>query len=476
MPTAAATPVDWDAQPLTGVSADAIRRAMLGRRDVSVLESHGPASTYCKYNIYAFHAQSVTLSRDDGKDPFSVLESAVRKRPWKGDPPPVPFVGGWVGWLSYEAGQFVEPIRRRHERCRSMPVARWVACDRALIHDRDREAWWIAACALGDGDPTSPGAKAAALREWISHAADTAAPPATDAAGSRAFHVGPLIANMTRDEYVHRVERALEYIRAGDIYQVNLAQRFSADWSGDPAVLYDRLCQTNPAMFAAYMGWDHGEAGIARSAVLSSSPELFLDVRGRRVVTRPIKGTRARLAENTPEAAAQNAAARLDLETSEKERAELVMIVDLERNDLGRVCEYGSVKVTCAAETETHPTVFHRVATVEGTLRRECGPIDVLRAAFPCGSITGAPKVRAMQIIDELEPDPRGPYCGAVGYIGIDGAMTLNVAIRTMWITDARVHIYAGGGIVADSDPQAEYEETLAKAEGMRRALQEPVM
>ena len=215
----------------------------------------------------------------------------------------------------------------------------------------------------------------------------------------------------------------------------------------------------NPSSHAALLPWDG-------AAIVSASPELFLDLRDGRAVTRPIKGTRPRTGD-----APLDAIHRRQLGQSDKERAELAMIVDLMRNDLGRVCAFGSIRVTDPGRIEQHPTVFHRVATIEGMLSPGRDWLDLLRASFPGGSVTGAPKIRAMQIIDEIEETPRGVYCGSIGWIGLDGSMSMNIAIRTMLQTRSKVHIYAGGAIVADSEPEQEYEEMLAKASGMFRAL-----
>jgi len=264
---------------------------------------------------------------------------------------------------------------------------------------------------------------------------------------------------MTHDQYLEKVRRILEYIAAGDVYQVNLTQRFTTPTAAPPLELYRRLRRTNPAAYAAWLGWGDG-------AILSSSPELFLDVRDGRVVTRPIKGTRPRIGDPVVDAAAQQ-----ELLHSEKDAAELTMIIDLLRNDLGRVCEFGSISVESASTLETHPTVYHLSSTIVGTLREGVSALDLLRAASPGGSVTGCPKIRAMQIINELEPSRRNVYCGSIGYLGLDGSMCMNIAIRTMILDRGMLHLHAGGAIVADSDPQSEYDETLAKARGMFRAL-----
>ena len=261
--------------------------------------------------------------------------------------------------------------------------------------------------------------------------------------------------------YVAAVRRAVEYIHAGDCFQVNLSQRLLTPLAGSPLDLYGRLRERNPAPFAGY--FDLGEFRIA-----SASPERFLQASHTgEVETRPIKGTRPR--GRTPEEDRRLAA---ELLASPKDRAENVMIVDLMRNDLGRVCEFGSVAVQDLCRLESYPTVHHLVSEVRGRLRRGLTAVDLLEAAFPGGSVTGAPKVRAMEIIAELEPTARGPYCGSLGWLGFDGAMDTNILIRTFTVGRGWAQFPVGGGIVADSDPQREYEETLHKAEGLLRALE----
>jgi para-aminobenzoate synthetase component 1 len=272
----------------------------------------------------------------------------------------------------------------------------------------------------------------------------------------------PLRSNFTRAEYEAAARKAIDYIAAGDVFQVNLAQRFTAGISKHPAQIYQHLVQQTPSAYGAYLAYGD-------FAIVSNSPELFLHVTpdptsgSRRIITRPIKGTRPR-----------GAGMEEELRNSPKDQAELNMIIDLERNDLGRICRVGSIKVSEPRTIETHPTVLHGVATVEGILRDEINFVDLLRATFPGGSITGAPKIRAMQIIDDLEPHRRGPYCGAIGYLDNTGQIQFNIAIRTMIIKDGLAHISVGAGIVADSDAAAEFEETLVKAQAMMDALGVP--
>jgi anthranilate/para-aminobenzoate synthase component I len=268
----------------------------------------------------------------------------------------------------------------------------------------------------------------------------------------------PLKPAVSRAYFEASVARALDYITAGDIFQVNLSQQLVAGLSCDPSAIYSQLLAHTPSAYGALIE-------LGDFSIISNSPELFFRVevnkRGERtIINRPIKGTRPKLP-----------GMREQLVRSEKDIAELAMIVDLQRNDLGRVCEIGSVKVTVPRVIEETATVYHGVAEVRGTLRRDVGLVDILRGVFPCGSITGCPKIRAMQIIDELEPVARGPYCGAIGHIRRDGSMEFSVAIRTMYAVGGKIHIPVGAGIVADSTPAGEYEETMVKSRAMVEAL-----
>ena len=259
-----------------------------------------------------------------------------------------------------------------------------------------------------------------------------------------------------QEEWIRLVGRAKDYITAGDIYQVNLTHTLSAPWPEDPAEFYPRLRRASPAPYACFVR-------LGDTAVLSASPECFLRIDGRRIMTRPIKGTRPRGAED--------AAVIEELLASEKERAELIMITDLERNDLGQVCEFGSVRVTALCQLQSFAQVHHLVSEIEGKLRPEVTPVQAVRACYPGGSITGAPKKRAREIIAELEPTPRGIYTGAIGFFRRDGSAVFNIAIRTLVVRDGRATYGVGAGLVADSDPASEYKETLDKAAGLFAAL-----
>ena len=300
---------------------------------------------------------------------------------------------------------------------------------------------------------------AAAAREWIAPGAGstiaTALTPRQASPDSELeFECG-----FTPQQYKDSVRKVKEYILSGDIYQANLSQRFSAQLVESAWSLYRRLRVLNAAPFSAYLNF----GGFA---VASSSPERYIEVDGNMVETRPIKGTSRRYDDHELDERSKS-----ELLASRKDHAELSMIVDLERNDLGRVCEYGSIQVTEHAVLESYATVHHLVSTIVGRLHQDRDVIDLVRATFPGGSITGAPKIRSMEIIDELEPTARSVYTGAIVYLGIDWHSDLNIAIRTLIIKGARVYFQVGGGIVADSEPEAEFQETLDKGRAMFAAI-----
>jgi para-aminobenzoate synthetase component 1 len=350
---------------------------------------------------------------------------------------PFPFSGGAVGYLGYELNSSVEDVPRAAQDETMMPDM-FLACFGKLwcFDHIDNRAY---ALTIGE-------------REAIQGPLDF---------GIRTKHAAPdyLESNFTRDQYICAVDRAKEYIAAGDIFQVNLSQRFKTKLYLDPMDLFLMLQRTNPAPYSAFLR-------MGNAAIISSSPELFLSVRGRHVITRPIKGTRRR-----GKTAAADRQLATELLASPKDAAELAMIVDLERNDLGKVCRYGTVKVSHLKELESYSSVHHLVATVEGELRDECDITDLLYATFPGGSITGAPKIRSMEIIAELEPTTRGAYTGCIGYIGANGNADLNIAIRTIIACGDCAFFNVGGGIVADSQAESEYEETLHKGEKLAEVL-----
>lgn len=382
------------------------------------------------------------------------------------------FNGGAVGYFSYEFGRQWERHTPLPPVADGFPQMDWALYDAGVVCDHQRGTAHIVACsALNEADARR---KAEALLGLLlgasaqqNRAVQTASepPPRIDAAAGIAHPPADNASDSEarRTAYMRAVEQTRAYIAQGDIYQTNIIQHFSAPLREAPADLYLRLRELNPAPYAAFI--DTGNFQI-----LSSSPELFLQTRGRKIRTRPIKGTRPRAHDP-----AADERLRAELLCSEKERAELLMIVDLERNDLGRICEPGSVQVESLYRVETYATVHHLVADVCGTLKAHATLADTLRATFPGGSITGAPKVRAMEIIDELEQRERGICCGAIGLISLSGSLNLNIAIRTLLCAPAQtgrvVCAGVGAGLVWDSDPQLEYEETLHKAEALLKAI-----
>jgi len=367
-------------------------------------------------------------------------------------PQGLPFAGGAIGYLGFELGREVERLPANTTDDTGVPELAFGWYDAALVWDHAEERGWLA------GRPDA----VAALRAHLEAAGDAADPPDQRAAGCVA-HDAVLRSNMTYEQYEAAVDRARAYIAAGDIYQVNLAQRFSIPLSAEGFEVYRRLRAASPAPFAAYLDL---RGTFSAVEVLSSSPERFLLADAGRLETRPIKGTRPR--GRDPEADDRLAD---ELRASRKDLAEHVMIVDLERNDLGRVAQPGSVRVPRFASLESYRHVHHLVSVVEAERRPEVGLEALLRATFPGGSISGAPKVRALEIIDELEPHVRGVYCGAVGYVSASGRVDLNIAIRTITLVDGVARFHVGGAIVDDSRPASEYAETLDKARGMARAL-----
>ena len=369
------------------------------------------------------------------------------------------FCGGWIGYFGYELGRFIEHLPQQACDDSGLPVIRLAFYDKAILYDHQNNAFSLVAVEI-EGT-LSVDAKFATLGGWL-NAAKAIAAPLPAAAPMDEINTAGIDCNMTRQAYFAALERIGRHIIDGDVYQINFSQRFSMPFKGKPMDLFNWQNRHNPSPYAAYLAWEN-------TAVVSASPELFLDVRGKHINTRPIKGTRPRnpaLPDEAPANRTQFAA----LVESEKEQAELAMIVDLERNDLARVCVPGTRHVSCARSIEAFPTVYHAVAAVEGTLT--CPPTPsriaaLLRATFPGGSITGAPKIRAMEIIDALEPTARGVYTGSIGWIGLNFNLCLSIAIRTIVISNGIACVQTGGGIVADSDPQAEWDETLTKARAL---------
>jgi para-aminobenzoate synthetase component 1 len=376
----------------------------------------------------------------------------------------LPFpLGGAFGYWGYDLKNFTEPrLPSRALNDLELPDCHVGFHDSLVAFDHRLGKAWILCTGLAADGSRSEAAAQQSLQWWHErlHETEPARPlPSRRDPSPAAAPASPIASTFTRSGFIAAVERAQHYIRHGHIYQANLAQRLSAPFAGSGWDFFQQLADASPAPFSAYL--DCGRFQIA-----SSSPELFLRLSGSHILTRPIKGTRPRAPDPT-----RDAQLTYELQTSAKEMAELVMITDLLRNDLGRVCQFGSVQVPELVRLERYPHVQHLVSTVEGRLRAGVTHLTALAACFPGGSITGAPKIRAMEIIDELEPVARGPYTGCIGYLGFNRESQLSIAIRTAVVREGTAHFHAGAGIVADSIAAAEYEETLAKARGFLAAL-----
>lgn len=380
------------------------------------------------------------------EDPFGLLRNALG--PQGASYEGVPFCGGAIGYFGYDLARRFEKLPCHAEDRENLPEMAVAVYDWAYVVDHQERKSWLA----------SSGRDPVTATKW-NELAGRFASPVKERFRAPFRLASSLVSNLTFEQYARAFKRIQSYIQAGDCYQVNLAQRFAAQAEGDPWLAFQYLRTINPAPFGAYLNTAHGQ-------VLSASPERFLKVREGEVETKPIKGTRPRAGHPRLDAALAEV-----LRESEKDRAENLMIVDLLRNDLSKTCS--EVRVPKLFDVESFPTVHHLVSTVTGALRPGADAIEVLRSCFPGGSITGAPKLRAMQIIEELEPHRRGVYCGAIGYIGFDGAMDCNIAIRTLIYSEGTVRFWAGGGIVADSRLADEYRETFDKAAAMLRLLQQ---
>jgi para-aminobenzoate synthetase component 1 len=390
----------------------------------------------------------------------------------------LPFpLGGCFGFWGYDLKNFTEPkLPRRAVNDLELPDCAVGFYDSLVVFDHQLGKVFIVSTGL-DADGTRSEKRAQAqLDFWNSKIAEKELPQRHRDAEEEEKSNSPRIrdsvadinSNISRDEFVSMVHRAQNYIRAGDIYQVNLSHRLTASCEISGWEFFQKLNAVSPAPFSAFLDCDDGSRHC-RFQIASSSPEQFLRMSGNHIVTRPIKGTRPRDADAT-----RDAQLAYELQTSAKELAELVMITDLLRNDLGKVCEFGSVQTPELAKLEKFAQVQHLVSTVEGRLRKDMPHFAAFASCFPGGSVTGAPKFRAMGIIDELEPVSRGPYCGAIGYLGFNRESQLSVTIRTAVCAQEKIYFNIGAGIVADSNPEAEYEETLAKAAGFLAALKVP--
>ncbi len=408
----------------------------LGRYDIFVADPHLSLVTHGNETLIASAAGNIR----SGDDPFALLRDSLKPDTALECDSGIPFAGGAVGYFGYDLARRIESLPEQAADDVGMPEMAIGIYDWALVFDHHERRCWL----------VSHGRFAQTRDKWpqlVRLFSEPLAVPTGEFGAS-----SDIVSNMDEAAYSRAFERIQHYLVEGDCYQVNFAQRFSVEVSGDPWQGYLLLRQQNPAPFAAYLNTPFGQ-------ILCTSPERFLKLKGKKVETRPIKGTRPRSRD-----AATDRALREELLRSDKDRAENLMIVDLLRNDLGKSCCTGTVRVPQLFAVESYATVHHLVSVIEGELCGQSDALKLLRDCFPGGSITGAPKLRAMQIIEELEPCRRGIYCGSIGYIGYDGNMDTNIVIRTALHRDGRLYYSAGGGIVRDSECAAEYQETFDKA------------
>ncbi|HEY0893523.1 MAG TPA: aminodeoxychorismate synthase component I [Cellvibrio sp.] len=438
------------------------------------LDSGRPGSSYGRFDIIAAAPQCSLQTRgattliqyadgraeESAQDPFYLLKQLLPIDQTSQDNP-LPFIGGALGYFGYDLGRRLEVIPNLALDDVALPDMSVGIYPWAIVQDHSQQQSWLV---INEGlSQTFGGAYnfleieqlcVAQTKNTVFHDLKQALK-----SGDKPFKINEFRSNLNVSDYRDALARIQEYIRAGDCYQVNFAQRFSAEFSGDPFIAYLVLRDALPSPFSGFMQLDAG-------AVLSLSPERFIQVRGKAVETKPIKGTIKR--GNTPEEDAANAQW---LQNSLKNRAENVMIVDLLRNDLSKHC--ANVRVPKLCELQTFANVHHLVSTVTGELQASASAIDVLRDAFPGGSITGAPKIRAMEIIEELEPTRRSLYCGSLGYISADGQMDTSIAIRTLVCDGNKIHCWGGGGIIADSETDQEYRESIAKVKVLMDTLEQ---
>ncbi len=399
-------------------------------------------------------------------NPLEALRAELRRCTPERTPGLPRFVGGLVGYLGYEAMRFIEPklALAPHP---DLPDAIFLQTDTLIAFDHAYGRMLLIAHACLDGDPPAARREAEARLDEIERQLKAHPRPTERSLPAPPRPAAALRSNLTADQFMAAVVQAKEHIAAGDIFQVVLSQRFSRETTAAAFDIYRALRRLNPSPYMFF--FDFGQlAGPQPLRLIGASPEVHVRLEGRHALLRPIAGTRPR----SHDPATDQALAR-ELLADPKERAEHVMLVDLARNDLGRVCEYGSVYTPELMTIERYSHVMHIVSQVEGQLAPAYDGLDLLQATFPAGTVSGAPKIRAMEIISELEPDPRGVYAGAVGYLSYDGSLDTCIAIRTLVMQGQTIHVQAGAGIVADSDPQCEYQETVNKAQALLRAVEQ---
>jgi para-aminobenzoate synthetase component 1 len=441
------------------INLDSLSEIFSALPGVSILGGNFSKETADGFSYWMAMPKEVFEFRAGQVEPLEKLQQVLDK--YKPSRPPLPnemFTGGWGGFFGYELGSHLEPAPCTNTDDLRLPIIRLLFYDRLIAYDHNKKSFQLITLQL-DNDTETPQQKLSFLETLLDKARDVRV-PTPPPADIEDMDFSRIRSNMTKDFYLRAFDKIKRHIYDGDVYQINFSQRFCCEFLARPIDLFHWQNRYNPSPYSAYI-----DAGNFQ--IVSASPEMFITVKDGIISTKPIKGTRKRLEETSANAKQINTENLQQLIDSAKEKAELNMIIDLERNDLARLCVPGTRKVTQPRTIETCPSVFHAVATVAGKLRDDVNFCDILKAVFPGGSITGAPKIRSMQIINETEPTSRGVYTGCLGYIGLDGSVCLNIAIRTIIIKKKSAYVQTGGGIVADSDPMAEYDETITKARAL---------
>lgn len=447
-----------NADTLTPVSAFATLSTFSS--EAFLLESVERGENLGRYSFVGVDARrSFTIKRTE-RDPLGKLHGELKSLRVYGEESLPPFSGGAVGYLGYGAARWTEELPDRHEDDYELPDAHMLVFDRVLVFDHLQQHLFVISNLLSSDSRPSP----ALLRDAYSHIDETieklrnSKPDLQDAPGD--FDESRFDSSCTRSQFIQMVEMAREQIAAGEIFQIVLSQRWSTDFPTSASLmLYRALRTVNPSPYMFLLR-------TKEASLVGSSPEMLVRAAGGKAETRPIAGTRPRGASPQIDAEMEQ-----ELRSDKKENAEHLMLVDLGRNDLGRVSKRGSVTVDSFAKVERYSHVMHLVSEVRGALKDEVSPVDALISCFPAGTVSGAPKIRAMQLIDELEPTRRGPYAGAIAYIGFSGNVDSCIAIRTILLRSDRAWIQAGAGIVYDSVPEKEYEETVSKSAALRKAI-----
>ena len=424
-------------------------------KSASILGANSSIACASRFSYWAAEPKEIFEFHSGQKNPFDKLQNVLNRynlnRDYIDALPDGIFCGGWVGFFSYELCRYIEKLPVTTTDDLRMPLIRLCFYDSVIAYDHVKKIFLLFALEMPE-DNKEPEQKLNELERTIkkSRHIDLSLPSYSE---FDKMNFSEIRCNINKECYLRAFEKIKKYIYDGDVYQINFSRRFDCEFNAKGIDLFNWQNIYNPSPYSAYI--DSGKFKI-----VSASPEMFITIKGRKISTKPIKGTRPRI--NNPDKDYE-----LELLHNEKEQAELNMIIDLERNDIAKICVPGTRKVTQPRTIEAYPTVFHAVATIAGQLREDITFSKILKAMFPGGSITGAPKIRSMEIIDETEPTARGVYTGSIGFIGISGNISLNIAIRTIIIKNKKAYFQTGGGIVADSNAEAEWQETIVKAKAL---------